>query len=58
MPIVIIQGINHEKKDEVKDLFGKSLSFTGMERTRKYKEGRYLPITTKIQLQRAQQEPD
>ena len=58
MPIVIIQVINHEKKDEVKDLFGKSLSFTEMKRTRKYKEGRYLPITTKIQLQRAQQEPD
>ena len=58
MAIVIIQGIYHEKEDEVKDLFGKSLSFTGMERTRKFKEGRYLLITTKLHLHQAQQEAD
>ena len=51
--IVIIQGIDHEKEDEVKDLFGKSLSFTGMEITRKFKEGRYLLITTKLHLHQA-----
>ena len=58
MAIVTIQGIYLEKEDEVKDLFSKSLSFTGMERTRKFKEGRYLLITTKLQLHRAQQESD
>ena len=56
--IVIFQGINHEQEDDVKDSFGKSLSFTEMERTREYKEGRYLLITTKVQLQRTQQEAD
>ena len=46
MSIVTIQDIDIEKEDEVKDLFSKSLSFTGMERRRKSKEGRYLLITT------------
>ena len=50
MAIVIIQGIDHKKEDEVKYLFGKSLSFTGRERTRKFEEGRYLLITTKLHL--------
>ena len=36
MAIVTSQGINHEKEDDVKDSFGKSLSFTEMERTREY----------------------
>ena len=58
MAIVKFQGINHEKEDDVKDSFGKSLRFTEMERTREYKEGRYLLITTKVQLQRTQQEAD
>ena len=58
MAIVTIQGIDHEKEDEVKDLFGKSLSFTGMERIRKFKEGRYLLITTKVNLRQAQHEAD
>ena len=35
MAIVTIQEINHEKEDEVKYLFSKSLRFTGMERSRK-----------------------
>ena len=58
MSIVTIQDIDIEKEDEVKDLFSKSLSFTGMERTRKFKEGRYLLITTKLQLHRAQLKAD
>ena len=58
MAIVTIQGIDIEKEDEVKNLFSKSLSFTGMERTRKFKEGRYLLITTKLHLHRAQLEVD
>ena len=58
MAIVTFQGTNHEKEDDVKDSFGKSLSFTEMERTREYKEGRYLLITTKVQLRRTKQETD
>ena len=58
MAIVVIQGIDHKKEDEVKDLFSKSLHFTGMERTRKFEEGRYLLITTKVNLHQAQQEAD
>ena len=53
MAIVVIQGIDHKKEDEVKDLFSKALNFTGMERTRKFEEGRYLLITTKLNLQQS-----
>ena len=53
MAIVTIQGIDHEKEDEVKYLLGKSLSFTRMERTRNFKEDRYLLITIKLQLLQA-----
>ena len=48
MAIITIQGINHEKENKVQELFSKLLSFTGIERTRKYKEGRYILITKKV----------
>ena len=56
MAIVTFQGINHEKKYNVKELFSKSLNVTGFEKRKKYKEGRYLLITTKVQIYRAQKE--
>ena len=55
---VTIQGIKHENEDEVKYIFSESLSFTGIERTRKYKVGIYLLIIMIINLQRTQHETD
>ena len=48
MAIIKIQGINHEKENKVQELFSKLLSFTGIERIKKYKEGRYVRITIKV----------
>ena len=44
---------NREKEDNVKDLFSKSFCFTEMERTRKYKEGRYQLIAKKVEVHRS-----
>lgn len=44
---------NREKEDNVNNLFSKSFCFTGMERTRKYKEGRYQLIAKKMEVHRS-----
>ena len=53
--IVPVFGIMEHDKQQVSDILGKSLYFTGMELIRKTKtEGKYLLVTTKRRLYCAQ----
>ena len=54
MVIVLIFGVNSKEDEKVYDILSKMACFTGMEKTQKQEEGKYLLINTVKKILRSE----